>query len=138
MEFKNKMKMRICTMSAYAIIGAALCVIGYTGIVENDYVISWGAALIVCGLVKIVQYIFLMRNPEKMEKRAIAEKDERNIMIWEKSRSLAFTVYIMAAGIAVITLFLLNLEFAGQIVAYTVCGFLAIYAVCCVIIRRKY
>ena len=138
MEFKNKMKMRICTMAAYAIIGAVLCVIGYAGIVKNDYVISWGAALFLCGLVKIVQYILLMRNPEKMEKRAIAEKDERNIMIWEKARSLAFTVYVMAAGIAVITLFLLNLEFAGQIVAYTVCGFVVIYLICCVIIRRKY
>ena len=125
-------------MIVYVIIGAVFCVIGYTGIVENDYVISWGAALVVCGLIKIVQYILLMRNPEKMEKRAIAEKDERNIMIWEKARSLAFTVYIMAAAIAVIVLFLLNLEFAGHIVAYSVCGFLLIYLICCFIIRRKY
>ena len=138
MEFKNKMKMRMATMIIYVIIGAVLCVIGYTGIVENDYAISWGTALVVCGLVKIIQYILLMRNPEKMEQRAIAEKDERNIMIWEKSRSLAFTVYVMASAIAVIVLYLLNFEFAGQIVAYTVCGFLVIYLICCAIIRRKY
>ena len=138
MELKNKMKMRMITMVVYIIIGAVLCVIGYTGMAENDFVFSWGAALIVCALLKIVQYILLMRNPEKMQEIAIAEKDERNIMIYEKSRSLAFTVYIMASAIAVIVLFLLNLEFAGQIVSYTVCGFLVIYLICCAIIRRKY
>ena len=138
MEFKNKMKMRICTMIAYVVIGAVMCIIGYTGMVENDYVATLGAALSVCGFVKIIQLSLIMRNPEKMEKRAIAEKDERNIMIWEKARSMAFTIYIIAAGIAVITLFLLNLEFAGQIVAYTVCGFVVIYLVCCAIIRHKY
>ena len=138
MEFKNKMKMRIVTMSVYAIIGVVLCVIGCAGLVENNYVISWGTALTLCGIVKIIQLALIMRNPEKMEKRAIAEKDERNIMIYEKSRSLAFTIYIMAAGIAVIALFLLNLEFAGRVVAYTVCGFLVIYLICCAIIRRKY
>ena len=138
MEFKNKMKMRIVTMVVYIIIGAVMCVIGYTGMVKNDYVITLGAALAVCGIVKIIQLALIMRNPEKMEERAIAEKDERNIMIWEKARSLAFTVYIMAAGIAVIALFLLNMEFAGQLVAYTVCGFVVIYLICCAIIRRKY
>ena len=138
MEFKNKMKMRIVTMAAYVIIGAVMCVTGYTGIVKNDYVITLGAALAVCGFVKIIQLALFMRNPEKMREREIAEKDERNIMIWEKSRSLAFTVYIMAAAIAVIVLFLFNLEFAGQIVAYSVCGFLVIYLICCAIIRRKY
>ena len=138
MEFKNKMKIRICAMAVYAIIGAVLCVIGYMGIAENDYVITWGAALFVCGIVKIIQYMLFMRNPEKMEQRAIAEKDERNIMIWEKSRSMAFTFYGIAAGIAVIVLLLLNLELAGLTVAYTVCGFIVIYLICYFIIRRKY
>ena len=138
MEFKNKMKMRMFTMVAYVVIGVVMCVIGYTGMVKNDYVITWGAALSVCGFVKIIQLALIMRNPEKMEERAIAEKDERNIMLADKACRIAFAVYIIAASIAIVALYLLDLAFAGQIIAFTVCGFIAIYLISYLILKRKY
>ena len=138
MEFKNKMKMRICTMAAYVVIGAVMCILGYSGTVENDYVITWGAALSICGFVKIIQLALIMRNPEKMEERSIAEKDERNIMLMDKASRVAFAAYIMAASIAIAILYLINLPFAGQIVAYTACGFIVIYLISYFILKRKY
>lgn len=138
MEFKKKIKTRIYIMAVYAIIGAVLCVLGYTGKLTNDLVKSFGAAILVVGIVKIIQNARVLNNPEKLQKCEIAEKDERNIMLWEKARSLAFNVYIILAGIAVIVLYILNIETAGQIVADTVCGFVAIYLICYCIVRKKY
>ena len=93
MEFKSKIKMRMFVMAVYIVIGAVMCVLGYGGITESDYVATWGTALFVCGIFKIIQYAMLMKNTEKMQKLAIAEKEERNIMIYEKARSLAFAIY---------------------------------------------
>ena len=138
MEFKKKIKTRIYIMAIYVIIGAALCILGYIGKLTNDVVQAWGIALFVAGIVKIIQNARVLKNPEKLQKREIAEKDERNIMLWEKARSLAFTVYLILAGTAVIVLYIFNMETAGQIVADTVCGFVAIYFICYCIVRKKY
>ena len=59
-------------------------------------------------------------------------------MLWEKARSLTFAIYICAAAIAMIVCFLLNMEFAGQLIAYNICGIVFIYWVCYAIIKRKY
>lgn len=136
--FKVRIKTRIYTMAAYIILGAVMCALKLTGTVENNYLWTWGIALVVCGTVHLIRNIRIIKNPERLREIEIAEKDERNIMLWEKARSLTFTVYILAAGIAVITLFLLNMAFAGQILSYTICGFLLTYVICYAIIKRKY
>ena len=138
MKYKSKIKTRIYTMAAYIIIGAVMCALKLSGIVENNYLWTWGIALVVCGAVHLIRKIRIIRNPERMEAISIAEKDERNIMLYEKARSLSFAVYIMAAGIAAIVMFLLNMEFAGQILAYNVCGFVLIYLICYAMMKRKY
>lgn len=138
MDFKKKLILRLYIMIAYVIIGASLCALSLFGVTDSDYVFSWGIALFICGIVKIIQYVLLMKNPEKMQKLAIIVKDERNIMLWEKARSLAFAVYIVAAGIAAVVLFSLNLNLAGLVVAYSICGFLAIYWICYLLVKRNY
>ena len=138
MKYKNRVKTRIYTMAAYIVIGAVMCALKLSGTVENNYLWTWGIALVVCGAVHLIRNVRIIRDPERMQAIEIVEKDERNIMLYEKARSLAFAVYIMAAGIAAIVMFLLNMEFAGQLLAYTVCGFLLIYLVCYAIIKRKY
>ena len=138
MKYKNRIKTRIYTMAAYIIIGSVMCALKLSGTVENNYLWTWGIALVVCGAVHLIRNIRIIRNPERMQEIAIAEKDERNIMLYEKARSLAFAVYIMAAGIAAIVMFLLEMEFAGQILAYNVCGFILIYMISYAVIKRKY
>ena len=132
------MKMRTVTMTVYAVIGAVLSVLSYTGVIENDFIRAFGAALFLCGIVKAVRYTIIMKDPEKMDKIEIAERDERNIMLYEKARSLAFAAFITMAGIAIIVLYILDLTFAGQIVAYTVCGYVLLYFICYMIVKRKY
>lgn len=73
-----------------------------------------------------------------MEQREIAEKDERNIMLWTQARSWAFGIYTILAGGAIMVLYAIHMEFAGQIIAYALCALVFIYWVCYMILRRKY
>ena len=138
MEFKNKIKTRIYLAVIYIAIGVIFCTVSYMSEAENEFISVFGAALAVSGIARIIQYTRLMKNPELMESRAIAEKDERNVMLWEKARSLTFAVYIAAAAVAMIVCFMLNFEFAGRVIAYTICGLVLIYWICYAIIKRKY
>lgn len=69
----------------------------------------------------IVKNIRIFKSTENFIEKEIAEKDERNIMIWTKARSLTFSVYAVIAGIAIIVLYTVNRN-SGTSVAYNLCG----------------
>lgn len=138
MDYRKKLKKRLAYAIGYVVIGAVLILLQFIGNVENEMISYFGAAFGVCGIVRVIQYIRIMSNEDKMEQREIAEKDERNRMLWEKARSLTFGIYIMLAGISIVVMYAVGQEFAGQIIAYTVCALAFIYWVCYMILSRKY
>lgn len=138
MDYRNKLKKRLYYAIGYVIIGAALILLQVTGSVSSEMSSCFGAAFTVCGIVRIMQYIRLVSDKDRMEQREIAEKDERNIMLWEKARSWAFGIYIILAGTAIMVLYAIHMEFAAQIIAYALCALVFIYWICYMIVRRKY
>ena len=132
MKFKNKLKMRLGIAIFYVIIGVLFVVLTSIGIIKNEVMLAFGTAFGACGLVRI------FKSTENFIEKEIAEKDERNIMIWTKARSLTFSVYAVIAGIAIIVLYAVNMEYAAQVIAYNLCGVLVIYWICYFIIRNKY
>ena len=137
MEIKKKMMWRIWVYITYILIGAVFCVLRYLGM-GSDMLFSIGVAFIVCGAVQSVRIIRLVNNPEKMEERSIAEKDERNIMLWNKARSLAFAIYIFAAAIGMAVMYIMGQETVGLTLAYSICGLVIIYWISYYILRSKY
>lgn len=138
MDYRKKLKKRLYYAIGYTVIGAALVLLQFLGKLNNEIISYFGAAFAVCGIARIIQYIRIISNDDKTKQREIAEKDERNIMIWEKARSLTFGIYIILAGIAIVALYITEQYFVGQIIAYTVCGLCVIYCICYMIMRRKY
>ncbi len=138
MEFRKKLKVRLYTAIAYIIIGAVFIGLSFTRLGSNEMISSFGAVFAVMGIARIIQYMRITKDEESIHQREIAETDERNVMIWTKARSLAFSIYILAAALAVVVLYLMNMNFAGKIVAYNLFGFVAIYWICYFIISRKY
>ena len=133
MKFKNKLKMRLGIAIVYVIIGVLLVVLTSIGIIKNEAMLVFGTAFGTC-----VKNIRIFKSTENFIEKEIAEKDERNIMIWTKARSLTFSVYAVIAGIAIIVLYTVNMEYAAQVIAYNLCGVLVIYWICYFIIRNKY
>ncbi len=138
MEYSNKLKKRLYYAIGYLVIGAALILLQFIGSVNGEISSCFGVAFAVCGVVRIIQYIRLISDKDRMEQREIAEKDERNIMLWTQARSWAFGIYTILSGGAILVLYMLNMEFAGQIIAYALCSLVLIYWVCYMILRRKY
>ena len=137
MDYKKKLKTRLCYAIGYMVVGVALILLQLTGSVDNEMSSCFGAAFTVC-VVRVIQYIRLINNKDRMEQREIAEKDERNIMLWEKARSITFGIYVMLAGTAIMVLYAIHMEFVGQIIAYALCTLVVIYWICYIMVKRKY
>ena len=135
MDYKKKLKARLNT--AIIMISTGIIFIVSSVFSEADMASTFGAVFLVMGIARVVQYRRLLNDPEEMRRREIIETDERNVMLWTKARSLAFMVYIIALGIAVIALQLMEMTREADIVSLCLMGFVVIYWVCYFIIVKK-
>ena len=135
MDYKKKLKTRLNT--AIIMIGVGIIFTVSSIFADSEMASTFGAVFLVMGIARVVQYKRLLNDPEEMRRREIVEKDERNVMLWTKARSLAFVVYIIALGIAVIVLQLMEMSQAANIVSFCMMGFIVIYWICYFIIVKK-
>lgn len=136
MDYKKKLKIRLYASTVIGVIGLALIVLG--NIWKNDMTISFGAVYLVIAVARLVQYRKITKNADTLREREIAEKDERNVLLWTKARSLAFSVYILLASTASVILYALGIETEARVLAYSLFAFVFIYWICYFIISRKY
>ena len=135
MDYKKKLKTRLNTAIIMISVGIIFTVSSIFA--DSEMASTFGAVFLVMGIARVVQYKRLLNDPEEMRRREIVEKDERNVMLWTKARSLAFVVYIIALGIAVIVLQLMEMTQAANIVSLCMMGFIVIYWICYFIIVKK-
>ena len=135
MDYKKKLKTRLNT--AIIMIGVGIIFTVSSIFADSEMASTFGAVFLVMGIARVVQYKRLLNDPEEMRRREIVEKDERNVMLWTKARSLAFVIYIIALGIAVIVLQLMEMTQAANIVSWCLMGFVVIYWICYFIIVKK-
>lgn len=138
MDFNKKMKIRKNIALVYILIGVAMILLNVTGIVTNDIMSSFGLMLFVMGIARMVQYKRITADSESLNARRIAENDERNVMLWTKARSITTSVYLMLSALAVIVLYIINMQTAAQIVSYCMISFVVIYWICYFIVSKKY
>jgi len=91
----------------------------------------------VVGIARIRHYFLITKNEETIQKREVAESDERNIYISSKARSIAFYIYVLAVSLAVIVFHILGKTEIAVFLSYTVCLLLAIYWITYFIVRKK-
>ena len=135
MDYKKKLKTRLNTAIIMISVGIIFTVSSIFA--DSEMASTFGAVFLVMGIARVVQYKRLLNDPEEMRRREIVEKDERNVMLWTKARSLAFVIYIIALGIAVIVLQLMEMSQAANIVSWCMMGFIVIYWICYFIIVKK-
>lgn len=137
MDFRKKLKIRLFLAIGYIVIGLAMLVVFNIIKTENEFLSSFGFALIVVGIVRIRNYMRITKNEETIIKRQIAETDERNISIANRAKSVSFIVYVIFASVSVIILQLLNKTQLAVILSATVSVLVLIYWVSYWIISRK-
>ena len=137
MDYKEKLKQRLYI----AIIYIALGVMMITGIfaikTDNDFISSFGFAMIIMGIVRVRNYFLITKNEETIRKQEILETDERNIAIQNKAKSVTFSIYTLLLATAVIILSLFNMHEIAKWIAYAVLLLVVIYWISYWIIRKK-
>ena len=138
MEFKKKLKQRLYIAVSYIVIGLVLITADALNQFENTFFFSFGAALLIMGILRLIRHRKVTRDEAAIRKQEIAESDERIRMLNERAKSWAFSYTILTAGIVVIVLSLMGKQDAAQPFAWLVCGQVALYWICWMILRKKY
>lgn len=138
MNFRKKLKIRLYAAISYLIVGVLMIATTFLLETENNFLSSFGLAAAVIGIAKIRNYFIITRNEESVKNREIAENDERNIAICEKSKSMAFFIYIVSAGIGVMVLEILGKAYIAEIIAISVCALALIYWASYQIVKTKF
>ena len=138
MEFKKKLKQRLYIAVSYIVIGLALIAADALNHFENQFFFSFGMALTVMGILRLIRHRKITKDESTIRRQEVAETDERTLMMAEKARSWAFSYSILIAGIIVIVLSLLGKHDAAQPFAWYVCGQIAMFWICWLILCKKY
>ena len=138
MDFKKKLKQRLYLAIAYLVVGLILLITGIITGTDNYFFTAFGFAMLLMGILRLVQYRKITRDERTVRQQELAETDERNRMIAERARSWAFSFSIILAGTAVIVLSLLGRHEEALPLAWFVCGMTALYWICQAIIQKKY
>jgi uncharacterized membrane protein len=138
MDFEKKMKQRLYIAVGYCVLGTTLIIAAVVNKFENYFISSFGFAMLIMGILRIVQNRKITKSEKAMHKREVAETDERNKMLAERAKSWTFSFSIMVAGIVVIFLSILGYHDQAQPFAWFVCLMVALYWVFYLIASRKY
>lgn len=110
----------------------------YASTKSNDMTLSsFGVALGAISILKILQFVRISRNPELLKKFEVSQKEERFIMIAEKSARYTLILTILIMLIASIVLMLKQNELANiflYICAFESFAYVAIYY----LLQKKY
>ena len=138
MDFKKKMKQRLTIAVVYIAAGILLAAFALITETENYFPSAFGFALIILGILRLIQYRKITDSDQTMRQRERTESDERIRMIAEKARSWAFSFSILIAGMIVIVLSLLGQHDTAQPLAWYSCVMITLYWVFYLIAKRKY
>lgn len=117
--------------------GAALLVLGLTGVVDEFWE-GMGTALIVVGMLLSIRQIRYRTNAEFKEALDVKEKDERNRFIAMKSWSWAGYTYVMVAAVGTIAARILGRDDIMMMLSGSVCFILVFYWLFYLILQKKY
>ena len=138
MDFRKKMKQRLWIAISYIALGLILVMADAVNHFENYFFSSFGFALVIMGILRIIRHRKTMRDDKSLRKQELAESDERIRMIAERARSWVFSLSVTGAGILVIALSILGHHDAALPFAWYVCGMVILYWICFFVIRKKY
>lgn len=136
MDFKKKLKIRLYKAVIMTVIGLSMIILSFAVETDNRMLSPLGLSITVVGIVSIRNYFLITKNAETIKKQQIAENDERNIFIYNKAKSTAFTVSVLLLGISVIVLEILGMHDTAKWLSYPTALMLIVYLICYIIYSK--
>ena len=135
MKYQERIKRRLIAYIVYSLIGIGMLAAGI--VVDREMMLTLGIAFFAMGILRIVQYARLLKNPTALEEREIAVTDERNLLLSQKAKSLAFSWFVFFAGIASIVCFAMNEIIIGQTIAFSMCAAVFLYWIIYLFLQKR-
>lgn len=130
-------KKKIIYMAVVALVGASFLYMSMRR--GGDSSLSgMGAGMLAVALLKIVQYIRIMRNPEKMRQLEIAQTEERLVFLANKAAAYTFYGIMIAEYLVMLVCMFIGMEPLSTTLAFIVCGELLLYLAIHIILNKKY
>lgn len=128
---------RVIAAICYIVLGAVLLVLGMMEMVD-EFWSGMGGALVVMGVLRMVQFFRYRNNEEYREKTEIAAKDERNHYIRNKAWAWSGYIFVLIAAVATIAFKIAGQETLSFAASMAICLLLVLYWVSFLVLSRKY
>ncbi|MDO5112037.1 MAG: hypothetical protein Q4E65_07010 [Clostridia bacterium] len=129
-------KKKMIYMACVAAAGIGMLAVG---LLRADSQISGvGIGMLVVSALKLIQYLRMMKDPEKVRQLEVVQKEERLIFLANKSAAITLYALILIAYAAMLVLLFMGHSLPATCIAYGVCGTLIIYCVVRWILSKKY
>ena len=137
MSFKKKLQTRLYVAIICIALGVVMIVIPFLMPLPDDFLSSFGVAMVVVGLARVRKYRMITKTEETVRKQEITETDERNLEIINRARSAAFSIYLLLLAVGVIVLSLFGLHEVARWISFAVFLLVLIYWICYLVYRKK-
>lgn len=128
---------RVIAAICYIVLGAVLLVLGIMEMVD-EFWSGMGGALVVVGVLRMVQFFRYRNNEEYREKTEIAAKDERNHYIRNKAWAWSGYLFVLIAAVATIAFKIAGQETLSFAASMAICLLLVLYWVSFLVLSKKY
>ena len=128
---------RIITSVIYIILGVVLFALGVMEIVDAFWS-GMGAALIVVGVIRLVQFFRLRKDETYREKVETETTDERNRFIRNKAWAWSGYLFLIIAAVSTIVLKVMGQELMSMVVGFAICVLVILYWGCYLVLQKKY
>lgn len=133
----NYFKNGIIKNVIYLFLGGLLLTLGFVGIID-EFWSGLGFALIFVGILRLVYYFRLEKNPEQKERVQTEINDERNKFIRNKAWAFSGYLFIIIAGICLIVFKIIGQDLLSLVASYAVCLIMILNWISYIILKRKY
>lgn len=128
---------RIIASICYVVLGAVLLALGIMEVVD-EFWSGMGGALMVVGVLRVVQFFRYRNNEEYREKTEIAVKDERNQYIRNKAWAWSGYLFMLIAAVATIAFRVAGQDTLSSAASMAICLLLVLYWGSFLVLSKKY
>lgn len=122
---------------AWIIIGIILIGLSFAEVVDSFWS-GMGSALFVVGILQILRFHRFNKNASYREKIEIAENDERNHFLRNKTWAWTGYVFVLSSAISSIIFRIIGQDSLSSFLSGAICYMLVIYWIVYTILKRKY
>ena len=118
-------------------LGGTLLGLGFANVID-EFWSSMGFALILVGIIRLVQLYRINNDKNYKEKIEVASKDERNRFIRSKAFAWTGYLFILIAAVFVIVFKIIGQDLLSFAASCAVCLFMILFWVSYLILQKKY